>query len=105
MTTPMTKIEGDVSSGSIRTSPGGGAATHIHSEGHVTSSGSLRVALVAVGVHKLTLFGVTGVVAIVVYEWVGVTFLRRARINSTLIFIWTIALVATGLILFATARY
>jgi len=49
------------------------------------------------------MLGVAGVVTIVVYAWMGVAILRRARIN--LDFIWTIALVATGLILFATARY
>jgi hypothetical protein len=77
------------------------AATHIHSAGHGMSFGSLGIALAAVGVHTLAMLGVTGVVAVVVYEWVGVAFLRRGWINLDLI--WTIALLATGLILFATA--
>jgi hypothetical protein len=80
-----------------------GAAAHVHSAGHVMSSGSLGVAFAAVGVHTLAMLGVTGVIAIVVYEWVGLAFLRRAWIN--LDFVWTIALIATGLILFATALY
>jgi hypothetical protein len=76
-------------------------AAHLHSADHVMSSGSLGIAFAAVGVHTLAMLGVTGVIAIVVYEWVGLAFLRRAWINLDLI--WTIALVATGLILFATA--
>jgi len=80
-----------------------GAAAHVHSAGHVVSSGSLSVAFAAVGVHTLAMLGVTGVIAIIVYEWVGLAFLRRAWIN--LDFVWTIALIATGLILFATALY
>ena len=79
------------------------AAAHVHSAGHVVSSGSLSVAFAAVGVHTLAMLGVTGVIAIIVYEWVGLAFLRRAWIN--LDFVWTIALIATGLILFATALY
>lgn len=81
----------------------GGAATHIHSAGHVMSSGSLGVALAAVGVHTLAMLSVTGVIAVVVYEWLGLAFLRRAWINLDVV--WTIALLVTGLILFATARY
>jgi hypothetical protein len=47
------------------------------------------------------MLGVTGVIAVVVYEWVGLAFLRRGWINLDII--WTIALAGTGLILFATA--
>src|SRR5262249_26069443 len=82
---------------------GRGAPAHVHSGGHVMSSGSLGAAFAAVGVHTVAMLGVTGVIAIVVYEWVGLAFLRRAWIN--LDFVWTIALIATGLILFATALY
>ena len=79
------------------------AATHTHAAGHVLSPGSLTIVLAAVGVHTLAMLGVTGVVAVVVYEWVGVAFLRRGWINLDLL--WTIALIATGLILLATARH
>jgi hypothetical protein len=41
---------------------------------------------------------VTAAIAAVVYDWVGVAVLRRGWINLDLL--WTIALVATGLILF-----
>jgi hypothetical protein len=76
---------------------------HSHAAGHGMSSGSLQIALAGVGVHTLAMLGVTGIIAIVVYEWVGVAFLRRGWINLDLV--WTIALVVTGLILLATARH
>jgi hypothetical protein len=79
------------------------AAMHSHAAGHVMSPGSLEIALAGVGVHTLAMLGVTGIIAIVVYEWVGVAFLRRGWINLDLI--WTIALVVTGLVLLATAGH
>jgi hypothetical protein len=64
----------------------------------LTAAGSLPIALAAVGVHTLAMLAVTGVIALAVYQWFGVAFLRRGWINLDLI--WTGALVATGLILF-----
>jgi hypothetical protein len=49
-------------------------------------------------VHTLAMLVVTGVIAVVVYQWLGVAFLRRGWINLDLV--WSIALVATGLLLF-----
>jgi len=77
------------------------ATTQSHATGHRMAPESVEIALAAVGVHTLAMLGVTAVVAVVVYEWVGVAFLRRAWINLDLL--WTIALVATGLILLAMA--
>jgi hypothetical protein len=57
--------------------------------------------LAAVGVHTLAMLVVTGVIAVVVYEWVGVAFLRRGWINLDRV--WTGALAATGLILLIVA--
>ena len=65
--------------------------------GHGPASGALSVALAAVAVHTLTMLAVTGAIAVVVYDWVGLAFLRRGWINLDLI--WTAALVATGVIL------
>jgi hypothetical protein len=62
------------------------------------SAAGSAIALAAVGVHTLAMLATTGIIAIVVYQWFGVGFLRRGWINLDLI--WTIALVATGLILF-----
>ena len=77
------------------------AAMHGHSAGHVMPSRSVQIALAAVGVHTFAMLGVTGVVAVGVYEWLGVAFLRRGWVNLDRV--WTIALVATGLILLAMA--
>lgn len=64
---------------------------------------SLSFSLAAVGVHTFAMLTVTGVVAVAVYEWVGLAFLRRAWINLDLL--WTIALVTTGLILLVPAGH
>jgi hypothetical protein len=66
--------------------------------GSVTGSGSLLTSLAAVGVHTGAMLAVTGAIAIVVYEWIGVAFLRRGWINLDRI--WIAALFATGLALF-----
>jgi hypothetical protein len=62
--------------------------------GHLAPSGSLSVSLAAVGVHTAAMLAVTGVIAVVVYDWVGLAFLRRGCINLDLL--WTLALVGTG---------
>jgi hypothetical protein len=68
-----------------------------HHAGHLSAGGSLPVVLAAVGVHTLAMLAVTGAIAVVVYEWVGLAFLRSGWINLDLL--WTVALIATGLIL------
>jgi hypothetical protein len=65
--------------------------------GELSASGSLPVALAAVGVHTLAMLAVTGAIAGAVYEWVGLAFLRRGWVNLDLV--WTLALVAAGVIL------
>jgi hypothetical protein len=61
------------------------------------SGTSSLIALAAVGVHTLAMLATTGLIAVIVYEWVGLAFLRRGWVNLDLV--WTIALVVTGLIL------
>jgi hypothetical protein len=70
------------------------------SPGGELTAGALPVALAAVGVHGLAMLAVTGVIALVVYQWVGVAFLRRGWLNLDLV--WSIALAATGLLLLVT---
>lgn len=65
--------------------------------GELTASGSLPVALAAIGVHTGALLATTALVAGVVYEWAGLAFLRQGWINMDMI--WVAALLATGLIL------
>jgi hypothetical protein len=65
--------------------------------GELTAAGSVPVALAAVSVHTAAMLTVTGAVALGVYEWVGVAFLRRGWINLDRL--WIAALVVAGLIL------
>jgi hypothetical protein len=69
--------------------------------GHGFAGGALGLALSAVAVHTGAMLAVTGAVAMAVYDWLGVAFLRRGWINLDLL--WTAALAATGLILLISA--
>ena len=59
--------------------------------------GERTLGVVAVGVHTPATLVVTGLIALVVYEWVGLGFLRRIWINFDLP--WTGTLFAVGLLL------
>jgi hypothetical protein len=73
------------------------AGEHAH---HMPATGSFVTATLAVLVHSLAMLGMTGVVALSVYQWLGLDFLRRGWINLDLI--WAAALVFMGLwLLFA----
>ena len=61
---------------------------------------ALPVALAAVGVHSLAMLAVTGAIALAVYQWLGVAFLRRGWLNLDRL--WSFALAATGLLLLLT---
>ena len=74
-----------------------GAADGFHAHHGGMAIGSLPVTLAAIGVHTVVMLATTGVIAIVVYEWVGLAFLRRGWINFDLL--WIGALVVTGLLL------
>lgn len=63
----------------------------------LTAGGSLSLSLAAVAVHTLAMLAVTGTVAVAVYEWLGLAFLRRGWVNVDLL--WTIALFGAGGIL------
>lgn len=63
----------------------------------LTAGGSMLTALAAVGVHTAAMLAVTGTIAIIVYRWVGLAFLRRGWLNVDLL--WTAALVVAGLFL------
>lgn len=60
----------------------------------MTAGNSVLVSLAAVGVHTLAMLLVTGLIAVGVYEWLGLAFLRRGWINLDLL--WTIALAGAG---------
>jgi hypothetical protein len=63
----------------------------------LTATGSLPVALAAIGVHTAAMLAVIAVIATVVYEWLGLAFLRKGWLNIDLL--WITALVVTGLVL------
>jgi hypothetical protein len=60
----------------------------------LTAGASLTVALAVIAVHTGAMLLVIATIAIVVYEWVGLAFLRRGWINVDLL--WTVALAASG---------
>ena len=64
-----------------------------------TVVGAIITPLAAVGVHTTAMVIVSGIIAIVVYDWIGVGFLRRGWINFD--WLWTAALGVTGTILLA----
>lgn len=58
---------------------------------------SVQLAFAGVLVHSATMLSVTAVIAIAVYDWVGLNILRSSWINFDLL--WTLALCATGALL------
>ncbi|HZJ12198.1 MAG TPA: hypothetical protein VFD26_06045 [Methyloceanibacter sp.] len=73
------------------------AGEHAH---HMPAVNSLWIASLAILVHSLAMLITTGAVALAVYEWVGVDFLRRGWINLDLV--WTAALIGMGFWLLVT---
>ena len=75
--------------------PAAEASAHTH---HATASmtDSTVMLLSAVGVHTLSFFVVTGIVAVIVYEVVGLALLRKAWFNMDLL--WSIALMIAGIV-------
>lgn len=63
----------------------------------ISPEASFTTLLTAVGVHTAAMLVVTGVIAILIYEWVGVAILRSAWVNLDVV--WVVALGATGAIL------
>lgn len=67
---------------------------------HASPAGTITAALAAVGVHTLAMLVTTGAVAVLVYDVVGIAFLRRGWINLDLV--WTLALIVTGVLLLSS---
>jgi hypothetical protein len=61
---------------------------------HVMAIAGLGPALAGVAVHSLAMLVTTAVVAVLVYDWVGVGVLRKGWVNVDRL--WTAALVAVG---------
>jgi hypothetical protein len=78
-----------------------GSPAPSHMAGHSMPSVPVSTSLAAIGVHTAAMLVVTGAIAVLVYEWIGVAFLRRGWFNLDLV--WTAALAVTGLLLLTTA--
>ncbi|MFF5257490.1 hypothetical protein ACFY4C_00990 [Actinomadura viridis] len=80
----------------LTTAPAGGAHHHGMSAG-----GGLSTGVFVTGVHTLAMFAVAGVIALLVYEVVGLAVLRRAWFNVDRL--WAAALVTAGAVTLVTA--
>ncbi|HEX2316528.1 MAG TPA: hypothetical protein VHJ17_22485 [Thermomonospora sp.] len=78
----------------VITASGGEAVSgHAHGLGHAQGS-ALMSGIFVTGVHTLAMFLVAGVIAVVVYEVVGLAVLRRAWLDLDRI--WAVALIGAG---------
>jgi hypothetical protein len=64
-------------------------------------SGPLAATLTGVGIHTLAMLATTAVIAVLIYEWLGLTLLRRAWFNVDAL--WVAALAITGTLLLSNA--
>ncbi len=74
-------------------------SAHAHHMAAICGTYTIAQATAVVLVHTGAMIAVTGVIAILVYEWVGLAILRSAWINLDTI--WAGALVAAGILSFA----
>jgi hypothetical protein len=65
----------------------------------ITVASALVTSLAAVAIHTTVMLSVSGIIAVLVYDWIGVGFLRRGWINFD--WLWTGALGVTGVIVLA----
>ena len=77
--------------------PAAEASAHMHHASMGMADNAVML-LSAVGVHTLSFFVVTGIVAVIVYEVVGLALLRKAWFNLDLL--WSIALMIAGIVTF-----
>jgi hypothetical protein len=75
-------------------------SAHAHGLGHGAGS-ALTAGLFVTGVHTLAMFVVAGVIAVLVYEVVGLAILRRAWFNLDRL--WAVALIGAGTATLLTA--
>jgi len=82
--------------------PAGAAPAHAaHDAMLFAFAGSPWIGLLAVVVHTAAMLLAAGLIAWVIYAWIGLAFLRRAWINLDLI--WSAVLIGTGVIFLVLA--
>jgi hypothetical protein len=84
----------------VLTSEASGPAAHAHGLSHGPGS-ALTAGMFVTGVHTLAMFVVAGVIAVLVYEVVGLAILRRAWFNLDRL--WAVALIGAGTATLLTA--
>ena len=73
--------------------------SHPHAAHMAGFGGSMGVALVAVLVHTAAMLVATGAIALVVYDRIGLAFLRRGWVNLDLL--WSLVLLGSGALMIA----
>jgi hypothetical protein len=81
--------------------PASGGNLHAHAAVLAPFGGSAWIGLLAVAVHTLSMLAVTGLIAWLVYRWIGLAILRRGWINLDIL--WNGALIGTGLVFLVSA--
>jgi len=74
---------------------------HAHMAVPIAIGNSAAIGFAAVVVHTAAMLVVAGAIAVAVYEWIGLAFLRRGWINLDLL--WVLALFGAGLFLLVAA--
>ncbi|MCP2338376.1 hypothetical protein [Actinomadura rupiterrae] len=82
------------------TSTTGPATAHAHGLGHAAGS-AVSAAIFVTGVHTLAMFVTAGIIALLVYDVLGLTVLRHTWLNLDRF--WAVALVSAGAVALATA--
>lgn len=65
----------------------------------ITASGSILTGLAALAVHTAVMLATIGAIALAVYQWIGVDFLRRGWINLDLLWVGALGLCGVVLLL------
>jgi hypothetical protein len=87
----------------LRLPLGASHAGHLHSGWQKELASSLAGGVAVVLVHTVAMLATAAVVAVAVYEWVGLAFLRRGWINFDLL--WSLVLVVAGIVLLVQALF
>jgi hypothetical protein len=82
----------------VLTSVPAGTAHHGHT---MSAAGGLSAGIFVTGVHTLAMFATAGLIAVLVYEVLGLTVLRRAWFNLDRL--WATALITAGALTLITA--